>query len=126
CTEGGLFPVDQGDLGPQCFGAVTTAISHMKCNDLASGRVHRDPDPLLIGFFLHETPHLIGFGLKPAQYHIPPDLVVAHRTSAVESSSPLDFLSLHVLWTLFGRLAGHKIMSIMSAGCDFTTKSGGI
>ena len=33
--------------------------------------------------------------------HIPSDLVVDHWTSAVESSSPLDFLSLHVMWTPF-------------------------
>jgi hypothetical protein len=40
--------------------------------------------------------------------------VVNHWLSAVESSSPLDFLSLHAMWTLFGRLIGHKIMSIIS------------
>ncbi len=54
------------------------------------------------------------------------DLVVDHWASAVESSSPLDFLSLHAVWTLLGRLIGYKIMSILSVGCDFTTKSGGI
>jgi len=58
--------------------------------------------------------------------HIPPNLVVAHWTSAVESSSPLDFLSLRAMWILCGRLLGHKIMSIISVGCDFTTTSGGI
>ena len=56
----------------------------------------------------------------------PPDLVVDHETSAVESSSSLDFLTLHALWIPCGRLIGYKIMSIISVGCDFTTKSGGI
>src|SRR4030095_7362881 len=51
---------------------------------------------------------------------------VDHLTSAVESSSPLDVLSLHVMWTPCGRLISYKIMSIISVGCDFTTKSGGI
>src|SRR6266853_4015948 len=54
------------------------------------------------------------------------DLVVDHGTSAVESSSPLEFLSLHAMWTPFGRLISYKIMSTISVGCDFTTKSGGI
>src|SRR5712664_886316 len=58
--------------------------------------------------------------------HIPSDLVVDHWTSAVEGSSHLDFLSLHAMWTTFGGLISYKIMSIISVGCDFTTKSGGI
>jgi len=58
--------------------------------------------------------------------HIPSDLVVDHRTSSVESSLPLDFLSLHAMWTPFGGLMSCKIMSIISVCCDFTTKSGGI
>jgi hypothetical protein len=55
-----------------------------------------------------------------------PDVVVGYWTSAVESSSPLDFLSLHAMWTSFGGLISYKIMSIISVGCDFTTKSEGI
>ncbi len=31
-----------------------------------------------------------------------------HWTSAVESSAPLDFLSLHATWTPFGRLISCK------------------
>src|SRR6266404_4900550 len=57
---------------------------------------------------------------------IPPDLVVDHGTSAVESSSSLDFLSLHAMWTPFGGLISYKIMSTISVGYYFTTKSGGI
>jgi glutamyl-tRNA reductase len=30
------------------------------------------------------------------------------------------------MWTSFGRLISYKIMSMISVGCDFTTKSGGI
>jgi hypothetical protein len=52
--------------------------------------------------------------------------VVDYWASAVESSSALDFLSLHAVWALLGRLTDYKIMSILSVGCDFTTKSGGI
>ena len=59
-------------------------------------------------------------------YHIPFNLVVDHWTSAVESSSLLDFLSLYAMWTPFGRLINYKIMSTISVACDFTTKSGGI
>jgi hypothetical protein len=54
------------------------------------------------------------------------DLVVDQWTSAVESSSPLDFLSLHTMRTPFGCLISYRIMSILSVGCDFTTQSGGI
>src|SRR5438093_6715564 len=56
----------------------------------------------------------------------PPDLVVDHWTSDVESSSPLDFLLLHAMWTPFGCLMSYKIRPIISVACDFTTKSGGI
>ena len=59
-------------------------------------------------------------------FQTPPDLVVDHETSAVESSSSLDFLTLHALLIPCGRLIGYKIMSIISVGSDFTTKSGGI
>src|SRR5215470_14247535 len=58
--------------------------------------------------------------------HIPPDLVVDHWTSDVESNSPLDFLLLHALWTPFGRLMSYKIISIISVACDFTTKFDGM
>ena len=60
------------------------------------------------------------------ELHIPSNLVVDHWTLAVESSSPLDFLSLYAMWTPFGRLINYKIMSTISVACDFTTKSGGI
>src|SRR6266446_298726 len=62
----------------------------------------------------------------PCTFTAHSDLVVDHWTSAVESSSPLDVLSLHAMWTPCGRLICYKIMSIISVGCDFTTKSGGI
>src|SRR5712691_10761605 len=59
-------------------------------------------------------------------WHTPSDLVVDHWTSDVESSSHLDFLFLHAIWTPFGRLISCKITSIISMSCDFTTKSEGI
>src|SRR5215470_2436175 len=54
------------------------------------------------------------------------NLVVAHWTSAVESTSPLDFLWRHDLWMLCGCLMSYKIRPIISATCDFTTKFDGI
>src|SRR2546429_7898349 len=60
------------------------------------------------------------------KFQTPPDLVVDHWTSDVESSSPLDFRLLHAMWTPFGCLMSYKIRPIISAACDFTTKSGGI
>src|SRR5437764_12621891 len=68
-------------------------------------------------------------GTEPVEHtmsHIPSDVVVDHWTSAVDSSSRLDVLSLHALWTPCGRLRSYKIISIISVGCDFATKSGGI
>ena len=35
CIEGGLFTVDHRDLGAQLFGTVSTAIAHVRPNDLA-------------------------------------------------------------------------------------------
>jgi len=43
----------------------------MERNDLACLLVHRDPDPLLVGFLLHEAPHLVGFHLQAPDEHIP-------------------------------------------------------
>ncbi len=68
--EDGLFLVDQRNLGPERFGTLTTAITHVKRNDLAGDGVHSDPDPLLVGFPLHKAPHLVGFGFQPAQHHV--------------------------------------------------------
>ena len=59
-------------------------------------------------------------------FHTPSNLVVAHWTSDVESTAPLDFLLRHGLWTPFGYPMSCKIRSIISATCDFTTKSDGI
>ena len=64
CMECGLLTVHQGDLGPQLFGTVTTAIPHVKRNDLTCFGVHGDPDPLFIGLLLHKAPHFIGFGFQ--------------------------------------------------------------
>jgi hypothetical protein len=36
----------------------------MQRNDLAGGRIPSDPDPWLVGLFLHEAPHCIGFGFQ--------------------------------------------------------------
>src|SRR4029453_18997656 len=54
------------------------------------------------------------------------NLVVAHWTSDVESTAPLDVLLRHDLWTPFWCLISCKIRSIISVACDFTTKSDGI
>src|SRR4029453_4668935 len=62
----------------------------------------------------------------PRFVHTPSNLVVAHWTSDVKSPAPLDFLLRHDLWTPFGCLISCKVSSIISATCDFTTKSDGI
>src|SRR5215470_17399308 len=59
-------------------------------------------------------------------FHTPSNLVVAYWPSEVESTAPLDFLLRHGLWTPFGCPMSCKIRSIISAACDFTTKSDGI
>jgi len=64
-----LFPVDHRHLGPELLATRTTPISHMKRNDLAGGRVHGDPDPLLVRLLLHKAPPLIGFGFEPGHHH---------------------------------------------------------
>jgi hypothetical protein len=35
-----------------------------------TGSDHVCPDPLLVGSFRHETPHLIGFGFQPSKHHV--------------------------------------------------------
>src|SRR5262245_25288217 len=54
------------------------------------------------------------------------ELDIAAWRTEVESTAPLDFLLRHGLWTPFGCPMSCKIRSIISATCDFTTKSDGI
>ncbi len=68
--EPGLCTVPSRDLGPQLFGTVAAAISDGKRHDLTGAGVHRDPHPWLVGFLLHEAPHLIGFGFQPKKHHV--------------------------------------------------------
>jgi hypothetical protein len=42
----------------------------MKGDHSATRRIHGDPDPLLIGFLLHEAGHFIGFHFKSLDQHI--------------------------------------------------------
>src|SRR4029450_5652574 len=55
--------------------------------------------------------------------HTPSNLVVAHWTSDVESTTRLHVLLRHDLWTPFWCLMSCKIRSIISVACDCTTKS---
>jgi CHC2 zinc finger len=71
---------------------------------------HEDPTPSL------------SINAETGKFHTPSNLVVAHWPSDVESTAPLDFLLRHGLWTPFGCPMSCKIRSIISAGCDFTTK----
>jgi hypothetical protein len=76
---------------------------------------------------LKQHRHVLGSMTDACQSaHTPSDLVVAHWTSDVESTASLAFLLRHDLWTPFGCLMSCKIRSIISAACDFTTKSDGI
>jgi hypothetical protein len=42
-----LFPVHQGDLGPERRSTLVAAIPHGKGNDLTGRRIHRNPNPPL-------------------------------------------------------------------------------
>jgi hypothetical protein len=68
--EYNLLAASHGDIGPQLFGTVTTAITNMKRNNLARLGVHGNPDPLPMGLLLHKAPHLISFGFQPSEHHV--------------------------------------------------------
>ena len=59
-----LFPVHQGNSGPERLPTLIASVSHMKRNDLPGGRIHRNPNPLFVRLLLHEAPHLVGFRLQ--------------------------------------------------------------
>jgi hypothetical protein len=42
----------------------------MKRDELTGVRVHRDPDPWLVGLLLHNAPHRIGFGCQLPNDHV--------------------------------------------------------
>ena len=42
----------------------------MEGDDLTRLGIHRDPDPLLVGFLLYEAPHLIGFRFQAGHYDL--------------------------------------------------------
>src|SRR5215813_15131652 len=81
---------------------------------------------VLGGLFYRGRHDVMRFMILTGIFHIPSNLVVVHGTSDGESNAPLDFLWRHARWTPFGCLISCKIMSIISAACDFTTKSNGI
>jgi hypothetical protein len=56
-----LFPIHEGNIGPERLSALVAAIAYMKRNDLAGGRIHGNPDPLLVRFLLYKAPPLVGF-----------------------------------------------------------------
>jgi hypothetical protein len=68
--ERGVVTVCLRDLRPQAFGTLPAAIPHVKGHHLAGLGVHRDPDPLLVGFLVDEAAHFIRFHRKPLHHHI--------------------------------------------------------
>ena len=64
-----LFPVHQGDIGPERLSALVAAIPHVKGNDLTGRRIHRNPHPLFVRLLLHEAPHRIGFRFQARQQY---------------------------------------------------------
>jgi len=64
-----LFTVHHRHLGPERLAALPTPIPHVEGNDLTRFGVHRDPNPLLVGFLLHEAPHLVGFRFQSGHHH---------------------------------------------------------
>src|SRR5581483_1038237 len=65
-------PINRGHLLPYFPGATPGAVTDVKGNDLFRGRVNRQPDPLLVGLELDETPYLIGLGVRPEEFDVPP------------------------------------------------------
>jgi hypothetical protein len=55
-----LFPVHQGHIGPERLPALVAAIPHVKGNALACGRIHGNPDLLLVRLLLDKAPPLLG------------------------------------------------------------------
>jgi len=62
--EGRVFPVDLRNIRPELLTTVAAPIAHMKRHDLAGGRIHRAPDPWLVGLVLYEAPHCIRCGFQ--------------------------------------------------------------
>jgi len=56
-------------MRPEFLATRAAPIPHMKGNNLASDRIHRNPDPLLVGLLLDEAPHLIGFRFEAGEEH---------------------------------------------------------
>lgn len=54
-VKGGLLAVDRRNVGPHLSAPLSTAIPHMKRNDVARLPGHRNPDPLLVGLLPHEA-----------------------------------------------------------------------
>ena len=69
----GVLTIGHRNLGPEALGTPTTAVPHVKGNDLAAPGIQRDLDPRLIGLLLHKAAHVIRFHLQ-ASHH---DLAVA-------------------------------------------------
>ena len=63
-----LYTGDQRHIGPELLATLTTLMPSMKRNALAGGRIHSDPDPLIVRLLLYTAPHLIGFGFQPGQH----------------------------------------------------------
>src|SRR5262245_55452665 len=65
-----LLPVHRRKIGPQLFRTLVTAIPDVERNDLPCLLIHGDPHPLLVRFFRHKAPHLIGFHLQTPKDHV--------------------------------------------------------
>src|SRR5437870_9659178 len=57
-------------VGPQLFSTLPTSVPDVEGDDLARLGIHRDPDPLLVGFLLYEAPHRIGFRFQAGHYDL--------------------------------------------------------
>jgi hypothetical protein len=64
-----LFPIYEGNLGPERLSALVAAIPDMQRNALAGGRIHGYPDPLLVRFLLYKALHLVGFRFQASDHH---------------------------------------------------------
>ena len=67
--EQGALLIHGGNLVPQGFGALATAVPDMEGDDLTGRGVQRNPDPLLVLLLPHKAPELVQLGLQPLYDH---------------------------------------------------------
>jgi hypothetical protein len=60
----GVLTIGHRHRCPEARGTPTTTVPHVKRHHLAACGIHREPDPRLVRFLLHNAAHVIGFRLR--------------------------------------------------------------